>query len=127
MRLSLYLPIVAISVSLTACVSIELDSNTKDSISKQLTTQLSQLNTVVDVTNIVQVTQNKTVIKNADYIELTLRTADQKIYKGSIPVNLLSNQQLNQLSTLKSATLVGVMTTQTANQFNFVKIKNMKN
>ncbi len=127
MRLSLYLPSIAISLSLTACVSIELDSNTKDSISKQLTTQLSQLNTVVDVTNIVQVTQNKTVIKNADYIELTLRTADQKIYKGSIPVNLLSNQQLNQLSTLKSATLVGVMTTQTANQFNFVKIKNMKN
>lgn len=127
MRLSLYLSSIAISLSLTACVSIELDSNTKDSISKQLTTQLSQLNTVVDVTNIVQVTQNKTVIKNADYIELTLRTADQKIYKGSIPVNLLSNQQLNQLSTLKSATLVGVMTTQTANQFNFVKIKNMKN
>lgn len=127
MRLSLYLPSIAISLSLTACVSIELDSNTKDSISKQLTIQLSQLNTVVDVTNIVQVTQNKTVIKNADYIELTLRTADQKIYKGSIPVNLLSNQQLNQLSTLKSATLVGVMTTQTANQFNFVKIKNMKN
>lgn len=127
MRLSLYLSSIAISLSLTACVSIELDSNTKDSISKQLTTQLSQLNTIVDVTNIVQVTQNKTVIKNADYIELTLRTADQKIYKGSIPVNLLSNQQLNQLSTLKSATLVGVMTTQTANQFNFVKIKNMKN
>ena len=127
MRLSLYLSSIAISLSLTACVSIELDSNTKDSISKQLTTQLSQLNTVVDVTNIVQVTQNKIVIKNADYIELTLRTADQKIYKGSIPVNLLSNQQLNQLSTLKSATLVGVMTTQTANQFNFVKIKNMKN
>ncbi|MCK3657681.1 hypothetical protein A4G18_02885 [Pasteurellaceae bacterium Pebbles2] len=76
-------------------------------LSSAINDSLSSLTRPVKVDNLTHMTHETRFVDGKDYVYLSFYSSDNKIYRMRTPADKITNEQLERLGKLKSATLIG--------------------